>query len=54
MTFISISTDTIQQKDKTANEFRNVMDSRVVPDEKAATGQPLTHYHSMFFNILSV
>lgn len=41
------------EKDKTANEFRNVMDSRVVPDQTTATGQPLTHYHSLFFNILS-
>ncbi|KAL1306293.1 hypothetical protein AAFC00_004378 [Neodothiora populina] len=41
------------EKDKTANEFRNVMDSRKVPDHTTATGQPLTHYHSMFYNILS-
>lgn len=43
----------MQQKDKTANEFRNVLDSRRVPDQTAANGQALTHYHSLFYNILS-
>ena len=42
------------EKAKTANEFQNVADSRKTPDQAAATGQPLTHYHSMFYNILSV
>lgn len=41
------------EKDKTASEFRNVIDSRKVPEQTTATGQPLTHYHSMFYNILS-
>ncbi|KAF1349561.1 Reticulon-domain-containing protein [Delphinella strobiligena] len=41
------------EKDKTANEFRNVLDSRRVPDQTAANGQALTHYHSLFYNILS-
>ena len=42
------------QMDKTSNEFSNVANSRKVPDQPAATGQPLTHYHSLFYNILSV
>ena len=42
------------QMDKTSNEFSNVAASRKVPDQPAATGQPLTHYHSLFYNILSV
>jgi len=42
------------QMDKTSNEFSNVANSRKVPDQTAATGQPLTQYHSLFYNILSV
>ncbi|GAB7337939.1 hypothetical protein MBLNU457_4322t1 [Dothideomycetes sp. NU457] len=41
------------QMDKTSNEFSNVANSRKVPDQPAATGQPLTQYHSLFYNILS-
>lgn len=41
------------EADKTSNEFSNVVNSRKVPDQPAATGQPLTHYHSLFYNILS-
>ena len=43
-----------EEKAKTESEFRNVANSRKTPTEPAATGQPLTHYHSMFYNILSV
>ncbi|KAF2227431.1 Reticulon-domain-containing protein [Elsinoe ampelina] len=42
-----------EEANKTSNEFGNVAASRRVPDQKTATGQPLTHYHSMFYNILS-
>lgn len=39
---------------KTSSEFQNIANSRTTPSKPAATGQPLTHYHSMFYNILSV
>ncbi|KAF2149370.1 hypothetical protein K461DRAFT_45331 [Myriangium duriaei CBS 260.36] len=42
-----------EEANKTSNQFSNVANSRVIPEERAATGQPLTHYHSMFYNILS-
>ncbi|KAI9835502.1 MAG: hypothetical protein M1838_005278 [Thelocarpon superellum] len=42
-----------QEYSNTANEFQNVANSRVQPAHTAANGQPLTHYHSMFYNILS-
>ncbi|KAK7733565.1 hypothetical protein SLS57_000580 [Botryosphaeria dothidea] len=38
---------------KTQSEFRDLADARRVPDQPAATGQPLTHYHSMFYRLLS-
>ncbi|RMZ73814.1 cell lysis [Pyrenophora seminiperda CCB06] len=38
---------------KTRDEFADLVDSRTVPDHKAATGQNLTHYHSMFYRLLS-
>jgi len=41
------------QHAKTTAEFRKLADSRTVPEETAATGQPLTHYHSFFYNLLS-
>lgn len=37
----------------TASEFQNLANSRTRPSEKTATGQQLTHYHSMFYNLLS-
>ncbi|KAI5199934.1 hypothetical protein E4T39_06001 [Aureobasidium subglaciale] len=39
--------------EKTSQEFSNLMDSKKVPEQPAATGQPLTHYHSFFYNLLS-
>ncbi|KAI5257436.1 hypothetical protein E4T42_00927 [Aureobasidium subglaciale] len=39
--------------EKTSQEFSNLMDSKRVPEQPAATGQPLTHYHSFFYNLLS-
>ncbi|KAL9119926.1 MAG: hypothetical protein Q9187_003517 [Circinaria calcarea] len=38
---------------KTSSEFRELADSRTVPDQRTATGQPLTHYHSFFYDLLS-
>ncbi|KAI9875984.1 MAG: hypothetical protein M1830_007609 [Pleopsidium flavum] len=41
------------QHAKTTSEFRNLADSRTRPDQTTATGQPLTHYHSFFYKLLS-
>ncbi|KAI4173211.1 MAG: hypothetical protein LQ346_008459 [Caloplaca aetnensis] len=41
------------QSAKTSSEFRNLADSRAPPNQSAASGQPLTHYHSFFYNLLS-
>lgn len=41
------------ESDKTRNEFADLANSRTTPDQPAATGQPLTHYHSMFYRLLS-
>jgi len=38
---------------KTRDEFADLANSRTVPDHKTATGQNLTHYHSMFYRLLS-
>lgn len=38
---------------KTKNEFADLVNSRTTPDQPAATGQPLTHYHSLFYRLLS-
>ncbi|OJD36281.1 cell lysis protein [Diplodia corticola] len=45
----SVKTETA----KTQSEFRDLADARRVPGQPAATGQPLTHYHSMFYRLLS-
>jgi len=37
----------------TKNEFSNLAASRQTPDAKTATGQNLTHYHSLFYSLLS-
>ncbi|KAL8944902.1 MAG: hypothetical protein Q9216_000192 [Gyalolechia sp. 2 TL-2023] len=41
------------QSAKTSSEFRNLADSRASPNKLTANGQPLTHYHSFFYNLLS-
>ncbi|MCJ1425082.1 hypothetical protein MMC29_002970 [Sticta canariensis] len=41
------------QHAKTTNELSNLAGSRAPPSNPAATGQPLTHYHSFFYNLLS-
>lgn len=38
---------------KTKNEFADLANARQTPEQPAATGQPLTHYHSMFYRLLS-
>ncbi|KAF2493517.1 hypothetical protein BU16DRAFT_464850 [Lophium mytilinum] len=38
---------------KTKNDFAELANSRVTPEQPAATGQPLTHYHSLFYRLLS-
>ncbi|RDI89578.1 hypothetical protein Vi05172_g14 [Venturia inaequalis] len=42
-----------EQSAKTSSEFKDLANSRTTPDTPAATGQPLTHYHSMFYRLLS-
>jgi hypothetical protein len=41
------------QHAKTQAEFSNVAASKTTPPTPAATGQPLTQYHSLFFSLLS-
>ncbi|KAK1752124.1 Reticulon-like protein 1 [Echria macrotheca] len=41
------------QSAKTSAEFSNLAASRTTPSHPAATGQPLTHYHSFFSELLS-
>ena len=41
------------QSAKTTAEFNDLANSRQTPDYKAATGQPLTPYHSLFSQLLS-
>ncbi|KAL9599416.1 MAG: hypothetical protein Q9219_003853 [cf. Caloplaca sp. 3 TL-2023] len=41
------------QSAKTSLEFRNLADSRTPPNKSTTSGQPLTHYHSFFYNLLS-
>lgn len=43
-----------EQHAKTTSEISNLSNSRTTPDKNAATGQPLTHYHSFFYTLLSV
>ncbi|KAF2465585.1 uncharacterized protein BDR25DRAFT_239310 [Lindgomyces ingoldianus] len=38
---------------KTKSEFADLANARTTPNQPAATGQPLTHYHSMFYRLLS-
>ncbi|QDS72984.1 hypothetical protein FKW77_008843 [Venturia effusa] len=42
-----------EQSAKTSSEFKDLANSRTTPETPAATGQPLTHYHSMFYRLLS-
>lgn len=38
---------------KTKGELADLANARTTPDQPAATGQPLTHYHSLFYRLLS-
>ncbi|KAJ5730376.1 uncharacterized protein N7483_004884 [Penicillium malachiteum] len=38
---------------KTAGELNNLKKTRVTPSTTADNGQPLTHYHSLFYSLLS-
>jgi hypothetical protein len=56
--FNSVTSGPVAQnvKDHTAkasSEFSNLAASRRTPENSAATGQPLTHYHSFFQELLS-
>jgi ABC-type multidrug transport system fused ATPase/permease subunit len=42
-----------QEGARTSSEFRDLANARQTPDQPAVTGQPLTHYHSMFYRLLS-
>jgi hypothetical protein len=42
-----------QEGAKTSSEFQDLANARQTPGQPAATGQPLTHYHSMFYRLLS-
>ena len=37
----------------TSNEFSNLANARQTPSAQTATGQNLTHYHSLFYELLS-
>lgn len=41
------------QTAKTSSEFQDLANARTTPEQPAATGQPLTHYHSLFYRLLS-
>ena len=42
-----------QETAQVQGEFSNLANSRQTPDTQTATGQPLTHYHSLFYTLLS-
>jgi hypothetical protein len=48
-----VGTTVSEQSAKTSSEFKDLANSRTTPETPAATGQPLTHYHSMFYRLLS-
>ena len=41
------------ESDKTRSEFSNLANARQTPSTQTSTGQDLTHYHSLFYNLLS-
>ncbi|KAG6202849.1 hypothetical protein E4U35_004909 [Claviceps purpurea] len=48
-----VAQNVMEQQVKTKAEFSNLAASRRTPVNPAATGQPLTHYHSFFSELLS-
>ncbi|MCJ1228755.1 hypothetical protein MMC12_005418 [Toensbergia leucococca] len=53
LSFSPVAENVKNQHAKTTSEFQDLADSRTTPSQSAATGQPLTHYHSLFYNLLS-
>ncbi|CAD6505821.1 BgTH12-01308 [Blumeria graminis f. sp. triticale] len=49
----SVSINVKEQSDKVKADFSNLAAARTTPTTQAATGQPLTHYHSFFYSLLS-
>ncbi|KAJ5662583.1 uncharacterized protein N7477_010199 [Penicillium maclennaniae] len=46
--------DTVKSEaSKTSNELRDLKNSRVIPSTTTDNGQPLTHYHSLLYSLLS-
>ncbi|KAK0637206.1 Reticulon-domain-containing protein [Bombardia bombarda] len=48
-----IAQNVVDQSQKTTAELSNLANARQTPATRAATGQPLTHYHSFFSELLS-
>lgn len=48
-----IATAAKDEATKTSDELNNLANARQTPSTPAATGQPLTHYHSFFSELLS-
>lgn len=48
-----VATKVKEQKEKTSAELSALAASRQTPATPAVTGQPLTHYHSFFSELLS-
>lgn len=42
-----------QETAQVKGEFSNLANARQTPSTQTATGQPLTHYHSLFYTLLS-
>ena len=39
---------------KTGNDLSGLANSKTMPSHTAVNGQPLTHYHSFFYSLLTV
>ncbi|KAK7403118.1 hypothetical protein QQX98_011108 [Neonectria punicea] len=48
-----VAQNVMDHTQKASNELSNLAASRQTPSNRAATGQPLTHYHSFFSELLS-
>jgi hypothetical protein len=48
-----VAQNVMEQHAKTSEELSNLAAARHPPTYTAATGQPLTHYHSFFSELLS-
>lgn len=49
----TVSINVKEQSDMVKADFSNLAAARTTPTTQAATGQPLTHYHSFFYSLLS-